>query len=1079
MKKRGQVTIFIIIGLLILSICGIMFYLSKYSISNQLDSRKEIIIGVNTDPVKIFVEDCLNKVGTNSLLYLGKNGGYSDFQDNQLDWFFLDFQSQNNSGFNTVFSPYYFYDGKSRIPTLDFLEEEASKYVQLNLNSCLGNFSSFTKQGYHFENGSLSVNTSITNQKVVFKINFPLKISDNLSESHLADFEKNIYFTFKPKFDLIRAVVSEQEKYPNYIPLGFMTNLTFYHQFKYELISYQNEEIVQFNYLFNDSSLGQPFVYTYMVKYNWSEQKEEAKRLAQELKLFNYSSTNFTPSNNSLEYFNYSLVFSVFAPSVDYNKLPVDQLVSQLKGMSALDLATINNQNLVLALNKDTSLINTPEIKAEFEKRIQSDISLLNNNPSVKNSWLASYGLTCQNCKLDQFDGTNIITQKARIKFNPLDFKGAKILENGQIVFQNGPSSELTISEDSLSTKLSGTKTVLLEKTSEGIKVTSGVVQLFAQRFIRSDEPFLIKSSTDGLTISGKKVDYLLDLSGTTLSNAGFKLLSFSGEVRFNPDFEKNYHLTLKKGTQADFFSIQTISVPAFSVKTKNDLEYYGSIYGCSLESKSSCIDLTEGRLISSKDGEATKLNYRIFSREGNTIDFQIKNPNKDVEVAYIEDNSNVKLTYISNDGRFFGGYFSQGPSILAGDPSLLTANGLKVYGFCSGEKDTVCIQSFGSSSQACISKQSYQAAQQVKELREKHLALVKKQEVGIHYGSDWAKFASKEYSEKKKKLDLELNRILTVEIPTFEKELKYRENHRGESSPEMSGLDTTELQAYLDGYKKEALKLQLEINDLAVQYQIPTGAKSVSCLSYLREVMQQYPDAASRKAFLDNSKKSGVYGLDALEAQGWEMIAFAGDPQILSDSVSRRDDILQKGYALIKSESSPDWSKLSAEEKDAFFNSLNAEQQKKIMDTVKKDLAAYSSLNQLVSKSTSVYSGSGAEGSYSFKIDQVVSDFQVAKDYSIEKERLEILGRIPFGLITFKQGLHTAMLVSENGVPYIYEVHYSKGPGSTELYDRTPLKDYDWDGGIIGVEKGSWEKALKQFCSEKPSALSCLRINS
>ncbi len=76
MKKRGQVTIFIVIGLIILLLAGIFFFV-KY-LSNQDILGKGIIDAEKAkkaQPVQQYVERCIKDVSEAPLITIAKQGG--------------------------------------------------------------------------------------------------------------------------------------------------------------------------------------------------------------------------------------------------------------------------------------------------------------------------------------------------------------------------------------------------------------------------------------------------------------------------------------------------------------------------------------------------------------------------------------------------------------------------------------------------------------------------------------------------------------------------------------------------------------------------------------------------------------------------------------------------------------------------------------------------------------------------------------------------------------------------------------------------------------------------------------------
>ena len=74
MQKKSQVTAFIILGILIVLVLTIIFYLFKLRITPQTDKQSEYDFS-NLESIKTYVEDCIKIKGNEILPLLGKQGG--------------------------------------------------------------------------------------------------------------------------------------------------------------------------------------------------------------------------------------------------------------------------------------------------------------------------------------------------------------------------------------------------------------------------------------------------------------------------------------------------------------------------------------------------------------------------------------------------------------------------------------------------------------------------------------------------------------------------------------------------------------------------------------------------------------------------------------------------------------------------------------------------------------------------------------------------------------------------------------------------------------------------------------------
>ena len=134
MPKRGQITIFIILGIIILGVlAAALFYKSEFSKSlkqNQPNEQQSI-----EQPVRLFIESCLKNTAEKALFENGRSGGY----------FILPLLSTTNL-YEDV--PFYYKNKQNLVPSNDLLAKETTKYLDNLLNGCLDDFTAFKERGY-------------------------------------------------------------------------------------------------------------------------------------------------------------------------------------------------------------------------------------------------------------------------------------------------------------------------------------------------------------------------------------------------------------------------------------------------------------------------------------------------------------------------------------------------------------------------------------------------------------------------------------------------------------------------------------------------------------------------------------------------------------------------------------------------------------------------------------------------------------------------------------------------------------------------------------------------------------------
>jgi len=133
MKKRGQITVFIILGLVFLMFFLIILFTKSYRIE-----KIGAISSGELNPIKNYVDLCVKSSASNSLYLLGVQGGYTT----PPEFYF-------QSAYAKI--AYWYYKGEDISPTIEEMEQELSSYVNIALPECIENLDAFRDMGFEFE----------------------------------------------------------------------------------------------------------------------------------------------------------------------------------------------------------------------------------------------------------------------------------------------------------------------------------------------------------------------------------------------------------------------------------------------------------------------------------------------------------------------------------------------------------------------------------------------------------------------------------------------------------------------------------------------------------------------------------------------------------------------------------------------------------------------------------------------------------------------------------------------------------------------------------------------------------------
>ncbi len=207
--KKAQITIFLIVGILLVVTAGLIYYFSSRG-GDVLDEAQVISeqVPVQAQPVQRFVEKCIYDTAREAIERMGRHGGYIDPQDDVLSkrTFVYDetlpYESDGISiaGEMDGFVPYYWYlqsrtDCVECISTNeqsvkpDFVEEQINTYINRELEECLGGFTSFEGQGFDVvPGGQINANTVLTEKDVAISVTYPLTVIVGESATEMTRF---------------------------------------------------------------------------------------------------------------------------------------------------------------------------------------------------------------------------------------------------------------------------------------------------------------------------------------------------------------------------------------------------------------------------------------------------------------------------------------------------------------------------------------------------------------------------------------------------------------------------------------------------------------------------------------------------------------------------------------------------------------------------------------------------------------------------------------------------------------------------------------------------------------------------
>lgn len=157
------------------------------------------------------VDICLQQVSEQAVKDLALQGGYFDVPSARIDR-------------ATYRIPFYYEPGLKKVPPIETLELEFSKYVDAKLAAC-ADFTGMERQGYRIQAGKPKTSTTIADQKISIETSYPITIELGPNKHKLEKFSHDFESEYKLSHDISQRLVEKAHQEPMYVDLTFLNGL--------------------------------------------------------------------------------------------------------------------------------------------------------------------------------------------------------------------------------------------------------------------------------------------------------------------------------------------------------------------------------------------------------------------------------------------------------------------------------------------------------------------------------------------------------------------------------------------------------------------------------------------------------------------------------------------------------------------------------------------------------------------------------------------------------------------------------------------------------------------------------------
>jgi len=202
MQKRGQVTIYIILGIVILVVFGLIFFLRNEIVKNDFQSQlARVKVPEQIQPIKNYVDECLEETIMSGARNIASKGGYLEVPFEDVPRSVLNpFSNSLELGSSGV--AYWYYKSannldKTQVPTIESMEEDLEEYINDNFDFCLKGLDRYWEEGFEISyEEDVTSEVNIEDSHIEVKVFTPTDIKkDDVGkyfDQHLVDVNVNL-----------------------------------------------------------------------------------------------------------------------------------------------------------------------------------------------------------------------------------------------------------------------------------------------------------------------------------------------------------------------------------------------------------------------------------------------------------------------------------------------------------------------------------------------------------------------------------------------------------------------------------------------------------------------------------------------------------------------------------------------------------------------------------------------------------------------------------------------------------------------------------------------------------------------
>lgn len=266
-QKRGQVTVFIILGIILLIIASLWFYYQRAAIPSAT------VEAPDAKKIQLFVEDCIRETAVPGVYLLGFQGGelYSTLTGSEPDAEIV----AKNLITQQRGLPYLMINGRkmySLTELKDRVSQHFSTYLNQNLPVC-ADFTPFMEQGLFIDEQPPATETKISPTAIHFDVTYPIDVTQEETNFQVTRFRAEISSRLGTLLAVADQMLDIIKRDPAQTHLPEFSRLNQQHDVRITVLPYNHEVTVYAVYDDDEKQHvdGAPLVFWFAVKNSFGE----------------------------------------------------------------------------------------------------------------------------------------------------------------------------------------------------------------------------------------------------------------------------------------------------------------------------------------------------------------------------------------------------------------------------------------------------------------------------------------------------------------------------------------------------------------------------------------------------------------------------------------------------------------------------------------------------------------------------------------------------------------------------------------------------------------------------------------